>query len=287
MFLALISQLAGIAERTRTTPCIAGSAIMTNSSQVVAANLVGDTVLILRCKEQTTEAAFSTKWQLRGGEARAVDLPWLHGRIGAGSLIRSISRAPAPPDNSPCGRLLNASNAELSMRMISEDSLLTMVRYCLSQKNQHAGTAAMVRIGQHIDVGQHRFAVDGVERRAGLGAEFPAFLAEQRLGDRNRNHVVELLELAKNERAMRPLASMIADFANFSARLSRNLRPVVLTAISRSICRSDSVATCAACLSSASFFSSWRRSKLRALRLSDFPYNERMKLGVSDAELHR
>jgi hypothetical protein len=29
-----------------------------SSSQVVAANLVGDTVLILRCKNQTTEAAF-------------------------------------------------------------------------------------------------------------------------------------------------------------------------------------------------------------------------------------
>ncbi len=29
--------------------------------QVVAANLVGDIVLILRCKEQTTEAAFSTR----------------------------------------------------------------------------------------------------------------------------------------------------------------------------------------------------------------------------------
>jgi hypothetical protein len=141
----------------------------------------------------------------------------------------------------------------------------------LVPKNRHAGTAAIVRIGQHIDVGQHRFAVDGVERRAGLGAEFPAFLAEQRLGDRNRNHVVELLELAKNERAMRPLASMIADFANFSARLSRNLRPVVLTAISRSICRSDSVATCAACLSSASFFSSWRRSKLRSFAYTIFP----------------
>ena len=34
------------------------------STQVVAANLVGDTVLILRCKEKTTEAAFSTKSNL-------------------------------------------------------------------------------------------------------------------------------------------------------------------------------------------------------------------------------
>jgi hypothetical protein len=32
------------------------------SPQVVAANLVGDTVLILRCQEQPTEAAFSTQY---------------------------------------------------------------------------------------------------------------------------------------------------------------------------------------------------------------------------------
>jgi hypothetical protein len=36
------------------------------SSQVVAANLVGDTVLILRCKDQTAEAAFSTKYNYLG-----------------------------------------------------------------------------------------------------------------------------------------------------------------------------------------------------------------------------
>jgi len=29
---------------------------------IVAANLVGDTVLILRCKDQITETAFSTKY---------------------------------------------------------------------------------------------------------------------------------------------------------------------------------------------------------------------------------
>jgi type VI secretion system VasI family protein len=36
------------------------------SPQVVAANLVDDTVLILRCKEQTTEAAFSTRYNYLG-----------------------------------------------------------------------------------------------------------------------------------------------------------------------------------------------------------------------------
>jgi hypothetical protein len=42
------------------------------SPQVVAANLVGDTVLILRCKDQTTEAAFSTKYNYLG--SRSVDV---------------------------------------------------------------------------------------------------------------------------------------------------------------------------------------------------------------------
>jgi hypothetical protein len=40
--------------------------------QVVAANLVGDTVLILRCKDQTTEAAFSSKYSWLG--SRSVDV---------------------------------------------------------------------------------------------------------------------------------------------------------------------------------------------------------------------
>src|SRR3984957_8845267 len=42
------------------------------SPQVVGANLVGDTVLILRCKDQITEAAFSTKYNYLG--YRSVDV---------------------------------------------------------------------------------------------------------------------------------------------------------------------------------------------------------------------
>jgi hypothetical protein len=42
------------------------------SPQVVARNLVGDTVLILRCKDQTTEAAFSTQYNYLG--YRSVDV---------------------------------------------------------------------------------------------------------------------------------------------------------------------------------------------------------------------
>ena len=42
--------------------------------QVVAANLVGDTVLVLRCKDQTTEAAFSTQYNYLGYKSVDVQL---------------------------------------------------------------------------------------------------------------------------------------------------------------------------------------------------------------------
>ena len=41
--------------------------------QMVAANLVGDTVLILRCKDQTIEAAFSTQYNYLGYKRRKHD----------------------------------------------------------------------------------------------------------------------------------------------------------------------------------------------------------------------
>ena len=44
------------------------------SDQVVAANLVGDVVLILRCKNQITEAAFSTRYDYLGYKSVDVQL---------------------------------------------------------------------------------------------------------------------------------------------------------------------------------------------------------------------
>ena len=44
------------------------------SPEVVAANLVSDTVLILRCKDQTTEAAFSTQYNYLGYSSVDVEL---------------------------------------------------------------------------------------------------------------------------------------------------------------------------------------------------------------------
>jgi hypothetical protein len=67
--------------------------------QVVAANLVGDTVLILRCKEQTTEAAFSTQYNYLGSKSVDVQL-----RIDEQNPIKEVwkaslnSRAAFAPD---------------------------------------------------------------------------------------------------------------------------------------------------------------------------------------------
>ena len=58
------------------------------SPQVVAANLVGDTVLILRCQEQTTEAAFSTRYNYLGYKSVDVEL-----RINNQNPIKEVWKA--------------------------------------------------------------------------------------------------------------------------------------------------------------------------------------------------
>jgi hypothetical protein len=58
------------------------------TSQVVAANLVNDTVLILRCKDQITEAAFSTQYNYLGWKAVDVEL-----RINDGNAVKEVWKA--------------------------------------------------------------------------------------------------------------------------------------------------------------------------------------------------
>ena len=58
------------------------------SPQIVAANLVGDTVLILRCKDQTTEAAFSTQYNYLGYKSVDVQL-----RINDEKPIKEVWKA--------------------------------------------------------------------------------------------------------------------------------------------------------------------------------------------------
>jgi type VI secretion system VasI family protein len=56
--------------------------------EVVAANLVNDTVLILRCKNQTTEAAFSTQYNYLGYKSVEVEL-----RINEQNPIKEVWKA--------------------------------------------------------------------------------------------------------------------------------------------------------------------------------------------------
>ena len=58
------------------------------SSHVVAANLVGDIVLILRCKAQLTEAAFSTQYNYLGYKAVDVEL-----RINDQNPVKEVRKA--------------------------------------------------------------------------------------------------------------------------------------------------------------------------------------------------
>jgi hypothetical protein len=83
------------------------------SPQVVAANLVGDTVLILRCKDQTTEAAFSTKYNWLG--SRSVDVVL---QINDEKPFKEVWKA------SMDGRAAFASNAEEFIRKLPDNAKL-------------------------------------------------------------------------------------------------------------------------------------------------------------------
>ncbi len=83
------------------------------SPQIVAANLVGDTVLILRCKDQTTEAAFSTKYNYLGYKAVDVEL-----RINDQSPIKEVWKA------SINGRAAFASDPVGFIRMLPDNAKL-------------------------------------------------------------------------------------------------------------------------------------------------------------------
>jgi hypothetical protein len=81
--------------------------------QVVAANLVGDTVLILRCKDQTTEAAFSTKYNYLG--SRSVDVQL---RINDEKPFKEVWKA------SIDGRAAFASDPVEFIRMLTDNGKL-------------------------------------------------------------------------------------------------------------------------------------------------------------------
>ena len=85
------------------------------SLQVVGANLVNDTVLILRCKEQTTEAAFSTKYNYLGFKSVDVQL-----RINDQNPIKQVWRA------SMDGRAAFAPDAIAFIRSLPDNGKLSI-----------------------------------------------------------------------------------------------------------------------------------------------------------------
>jgi hypothetical protein len=61
-------------------------------------------------------------------------------------------------------------------------------------------------IRKQVDFGERRVAVRAVAGASAFGAELPPGLAVERGSDRYRNDVVEVLEIANDERAVRPWA---------------------------------------------------------------------------------
>lgn len=84
-----------------------------DSSQVVAAMVSGDTALILRCKAQNTEAAFSTKFNYLGGKSVKV-------------LVRVNDEKPTQEEWRPSttGRAAFAPNAEEFIRALPDNGKL-------------------------------------------------------------------------------------------------------------------------------------------------------------------
>jgi type VI secretion system VasI family protein len=87
------------------------------STQVVAANLVGDAVLILRCKEQTTEAAFSTQYNYLGYSSVDVQL-----RINEQNPMKEVWRA------SLNGRAAFAPDAVAFIQSLPDNGKLSTIK---------------------------------------------------------------------------------------------------------------------------------------------------------------
>ena len=90
--------------------------------------------------------------------------------------------------------------------MISEDSLETIVSSRLVPKHRHGDAAGIGGIGLGVDLVQEIEAVKRVAGGAVLGQERPAVLAHEMMHDRDRDDVFELLQLAEDQRAVRPRA---------------------------------------------------------------------------------
>ena len=88
--------------------------------------------------------------------------------------------------------------------MISDELVIDDGAPLLVPQHGHRDAAGEFRVGRKIDLGKLRFAVDRVRSGAALRAEHPTVSQHQRLDDRHRDCGFQFLELAEDERAMRP-----------------------------------------------------------------------------------
>ena len=105
--------------------------------------------------------------------------------------------------------------------MISADSLVTIVRFCLSHSTGTV-TRPECRVCLGIDLMQEALAVD----RIGARRQFPAVLQHQRLDHRDGDRVLQLLQLAEDQGAVRPWAGQ-RDIEVVAPRLGLEARRTV------------------------------------------------------------
>ena len=90
------------------------------------------------------------------------------------------------------------------MRMISADSLLTMASVRLSHSTGTVARPGVAGDGAQVDVGQRPAA----GQRIAAFAELPASFEHQGFDHGNRNHALEALEDAEDQRPVRPRAGV-------------------------------------------------------------------------------
>ena len=117
--------------------------------------------------------------------------------------------------------------------MISEDSLLTIVRSLLVPQHRHGHPAGIARIGRGIELVQVAAAVERVAGGARRRLERPAVLAPSASATtETRDDVLQPLQRAEDQRAVRPWAGqrdveMIAARLGLEAALARWARAAV------------------------------------------------------------
>ncbi len=135
------------------------------SPQVVAANLAGNVVLILRCKEQTTEAAFSTQYNYLGYKSVDVQL-----RINDQNPVKEVwkasmnGRAAFAPDAIAFIKSLTG-NAKLSFKTTRSDGKVKTGNFYLGAVSEARDKIAKACDWDNGSVDEPVGSIDSQEKR--------------------------------------------------------------------------------------------------------------------------